>query len=173
MQHSSASSIQNISYSQPQLLHNSPTLHRYGAFRKTEPKASCTYGRVQVYVRRCCTVVSCRSSRAHVAEKHKSGNIQHTLIHAACSHVTLPVRSSTLQSEPMADRRKLWSALLGKHILLAPLVNYIILESLLQPLAPTFFSDWGAPICCILSLLLAMFIYHSKQKYKTIPSWMG
>lgn len=53
------------------------------------------------------------------------------------------------------------------------LVNYIILESLLQPLAPTFFSDWGAPICCILSLLLAMFIYHSKQKYKTIPSWMG
>lgn len=107
-------------YSQPQLLHNSPTLHRYGAFRKTKPKASCTHGRVQVYVRRCCTVVSCRSSRAHVAEKHKSGSIQHTLIHAACSHVTLPVRSSTLQSEPMAERRKLWSALLGKHILLAP-----------------------------------------------------
>lgn len=50
----------------------------------------------------------------------KFGSIQHTLIHAACSHVTLPVRSSTLQSEPMAERRKLWSALLGKHILLAP-----------------------------------------------------
>lgn len=66
------------------------------------------------------TVVSCRSSRAHVAEKHKSGSIQHTLIHAACSHVPLPIRSSTLQSEPMADRRKLGSAILGKHILLAP-----------------------------------------------------
>lgn len=53
------------------------------------------------------------------------------------------------------------------------LVNYIILESLLKPLAPTFYSDWGTPICCVLSLLLAMFIYHSKQKHKTIPSWMG
>lgn len=54
------------------------------------------------------------------------------------------------------------------------LVNYIILESLLQPLAPTFFSDWGAPICCILSLLLAMFIYHSKQNTRPyLPGWVN